>query len=76
MSDQGRGRFVHANGDVYEGQWLDDKARFFWANCVMVSKPPKDDHPAFTVRQHDQSRPSRLHVLVPIHPTKALRVFL
>eukprot|EP00913_Durusdinium_trenchii_P009282 g8721.t1 len=22
----GRGRFVHANGDVYEGQWLDDKA--------------------------------------------------
>ena len=25
--DQGRGRFVHANGDVYEGQWLDDKAR-------------------------------------------------
>jgi hypothetical protein len=27
MSDQGRGRFVHANGDVYEGQWLDDKAR-------------------------------------------------
>ena len=49
---------------------------FFWANCVMVSKPPKDDHPAFTVRQHDQSRPSRLHVLVPIHPTKALRLSL
>ena len=26
MLDEGRGRFVHANGDVYEGQWLDDKA--------------------------------------------------
>ena len=22
----GKGRFVHASGDVYEGQWLDDKA--------------------------------------------------
>ena len=25
-SGRGKGRFVHANGDVYEGQWLDDKA--------------------------------------------------
>lgn len=25
----GRGRMTHANGDVYEGQWLDDRANGF-----------------------------------------------
>ena len=26
MKDDGRGRMIHADGDVYDGEWLDDKA--------------------------------------------------
>jgi len=29
----GKGRLIHADGDVYDGQWLDDKAHGFGVYC-------------------------------------------
>jgi len=33
----GRGRMTHANGDVYEGQWLDDRANGFGIFIDVIS---------------------------------------
>ena len=29
----GRGRLIHADGDVYDGEWSDDKAHGFGIYC-------------------------------------------
>ena len=36
MADKanGRGRLIHADGDVYEGEWLEDKAHGFGFTCT------------------------------------------
>lgn len=43
----GWGRLIHAHGDVYEGQWVDDKAcgegTYFHTDGVVYKGQWKDD---------------------------------
>ena len=59
----GRGRLIHADGDVYDGNWLNDKAHGFGVYCQCMSSITLQNYPPIILASQSPRRKALLSML-------------